>query len=820
MRYAIRKLWHDRSLTLLVTLTLALGVGVNTAMVSLVNCLHRPLPVRNAGRLIVLATRRRATAGGSEGMEYRFSYPALADFRAQARSYSDLIAFNFGQAGLSDGNKPQEFFFGYVTGNYFSALGIRPAAGRLFVTGEGEAPDAGLEVVLGYAYWQKRFGGDPAVIGRQVRINGAPATIIGVAERRFHGTYANTEMEAFLPLSYMARSESVGLPGFFHDRGAPRLTVMGMLKPGISLAQARSEAEVIARRLERQYPATDKGISVWLLPEPWARPVPVPSMVAAAPVVAVLFLLLGGLVLVLACMNLSNILLVRAAARAREMAVRAALGSGRARLVRQVLAENLLLALLGGVAGVLLGAFASDGMSLIPIAGNLPVALDLSFDWRVFTYALAATLLAGTGAALWPALAASRANVADVLHDCGRTGTAALGSRRLRNALVVIQVAGSLTLLIVAAVFARSLASMRNMDLGFEPRHLAIFTLDTSYAGYGRERTTTFYRELERRVRELPGVESASVCFRAPMSYSLDADTIEVEGRPPVLGRERPLVMFDSVTPDYFRTMRIDLRRGRAFRDADKEGAPRVAIVNEAMARRFWPGQDPQEKRFRLQRTGDNWWEVVGVARDGKYLTLFESPTPFFYVPVAQQYYSHRVLQVRSPLSPKALIERVRAEIRGLDPDMPVSEASMMTDALENMSGFWGYRLGAYLSGAMGLVGLALAVVGVFGVVSYTAGQRTREIGIRMALGAEKHDVLRLVLGQGVALVALGVLAGMASAWVLARLMNRWLSGTIQIDAAAFLATSVSLATVALWACYIPARRAMRLDPMSALRHE
>jgi putative ABC transport system permease protein len=594
---------------------------------------------------------------------------------------------------------------------------------------------------------------------------------------------------------------------------------MGMLKPGVSLVQARSEAEVIARRLERQYPATDKGISVWLGPEPWARPVPVPALVAAAPVLAALFLLLGGLVLVLACMNLSNVLLVRAAVREREMAVRAALGSGRARLVRHVLAESTLLALLGGVAGVIMGAWASDAISAIPIAGNLPSVLDLSFDWRVFAYALAAALLAGIGAGLWPALAASRADVAAVLHECGRGGTAARGSRRLRNALVFVQVAGSLTLLIVAAVFARSLAAVRHMDLGFDPRHLGTFTMDTAYAGYGRERTTSFYRELERRVRELPGVESASMSFRVPMSYKLDADTVEVEGRPPA-GRAKPLVMFDSVTPDYFRTMRVDLRRGRAFRDTDQEGAPRVAIVNEAMARQLWPNQDPQGKRFRIQRTGDAWWEVVGVARNGKYLTLFEPAQPFFYVPAAQQYYSRRVLQVRSTMPPEPLIKRVEAEIRALDPEMPVTEARMMDDALESMSGFWAYRLGAYLSGAMGLVGLALAVVGVFGVVSYAAGQRTREIGIRMALGADTHDVLRLVLGQGVALVASGVLAGIAGAWVLARLMNRWVSGSIQADPAAFIAASVFLAALALWACYVPARRAMRLDPMDALRHE
>ncbi|HEX8984705.1 MAG TPA: ABC transporter permease [Bryobacteraceae bacterium] len=818
MRHAIRQLRHDPGLTLLVALTVALGVGVNTGLFSLVNALHRPLPVRDAGRLVVLATRHNAEGPGVEGMEYRFTYPALADFRNQSRSFSDLIAFDFGIGGIGAGNKPQQFFFSYVTGNYFSALGIKPAAGRLFVPGEGEAPDAGAGVVLGYSCWQKMFGGDPGAIGRQVRINGAPATIVGVAEKRFHGTYANMELDGFVPLSLLTRSQNLDLRNFFHNRTTPRLTLMGMLKPGVTRRQAQSEAEVIARRLERQYPATDKGISVSILPEPWARPAPVRSLVAAAPFVAALFLLLGAFVLVLACMNIGNILLVRAAAREREMAVRAALGSGRPRLIRQVLAESLLLALIGGAAGVILGAWASDAAGAVRIMGNWPAVLDLSFDWRVFSYALAATLLAGIGAGLWPALAASRADIAAVLHECGRSASATRGGRRLRSALVVAQVAGSLTLLIVAGIFVRSLEKARSMDLGFDPRHLARFTMDTAQAGYGRERTTAFYRELERRVRELPGIDSASMSSTVPMSFAMDAENIEVEGQSAAL--RRPMVLFNSVTPDYFRTMRIDLRRGRGFRDSDKEGAPRVAIVNEVMARRLWPNQDPQGKRFRIGRTGEAWWEVVGVARDGKYMVLFEPPTPFFYVPAAQQYYSRRALQVRSPLPADALIQRVEREIRALDPEMPVSEAGMMEEALEGGSGFWGFRLGAYLSGATGLVGLALAVVGIYGVVSYAAGQRTREIGIRMALGAGKREVFRLVLGQGMALVASGVLAGIAGAWVLAHLMNRWVYSAIQADPAAFVFTSAFLAALALWACYVPARRAMRLGPMDALRHE
>jgi macrolide transport system ATP-binding/permease protein len=381
-------------------------------------------------------------------------------------------------------------------------------------------------------------------------------------------------------------------------------------------------------------------------------------------------------------------------------------------------------------------------------------------------------------------------------------------------------VACSITLLSVAGCFARGLADARRINLGFDPRHLGTFVMDTAYAGYDREHSVSFYRELQRRVRDLSGIESASIAFSVPLNYVQEGDTVEAEGRPAAAGQHRPLVMFNSVTPEYFETMRIDLRSGRGFRDSDQEGAPRVAVVNELMARRLWPNQDPLGKRFRMERTGDAWWEVVGVARDGKYFALFEPALPFFYVPASQQYYSRRVLQVRSPLGAEELMARVEGEIRALDPGMPLSEARMMEDALEGATGLWGFRLGAYLSGVMGLMGLALAIVGVYGVVSYTARQYTREIGIRMALGADARDVLRLVLERGVVLVGCGVMAGFAGAWIVTRLMNRSLSGTIEADPAVFAATSAFVGAVALWACYVPARRATRLDPIDALRHE
>jgi predicted permease len=751
-------------------------------------------------------------------MEYRFTYPALADFRSQSHSFTDILAFQFGQGGLSDGRRPTHFFYSYVSGNYFTALGVPPAIGRVFSPGEGETLNTPVSIVLSYSYWQRRFAGDISVVGRQVRIDGAPVTIAGVSARGFRGTYANTEIDAFLPLSLLARTENGRLRNFFHDRANPRLTLMGILAPGVRLSAARTEASLIAARLEQQYPATDNGIRVWVIPESWSRPVPIPSMVNSAPFVAGFFLLLGILVLVLACKNVGNILLARAAAREREMAIRAALGSGRARLVRQVLGETLVLAVLGGIAGVLLGSWAAAGISVVPISRELPASLDLSFDWRVFAYALFTTLLAGIGAGIYPALGASRANISTVLHEAGRSETAARGSRRRRSALIVVQVAGSLTLLIVAGAFVRSLSAMRTMDIGFNPRHMAILTLDTAYTGYDQPRTIAFYRELERRIGNLPSVSSVALSFSAPIGYTRDAEAVAVEGRPPASLHDLPLIFCNSVTPDYFRALEMPLVRGRTFRESDDESAPRVAIVNETMAHNLWPGQDPVGKRFHLHRTGDVWWQVVGVAHDSKYLTLFEPRLPFFYVPATQQFFTRRSLQVRTSLAPETLLPRLEAEVRSLDPDMPVTEAEPMESILEGMSGYWGYRLGAYLSAAMGLVGLILATIGVYGVLSHAAASRAREIGIRMALGASNADILRLIIGQGFTLISIGVGIGLLLAATLSRAMAKAIA--IASTPTPFIAATAFLAAVALVASYLPARRVLKLDPIASLHHE
>ncbi len=795
-------------------LTVALGIGANTAIFSMINGFLRPLPARNSEQIVVLAAR---TKGDETGFGYRFSFAALQDYRKQASAFSELFAFNPDLGGLNADGKTTEFLFSTVTGNYFSALGLRPAAGRLLMPGEGEAASSDLPVVLGYACWQKRFGGSASVIGKQVRINGVAAHIVGVAPREFHGTYAGADMEGYLPLATYSEWRT---GNFFTGRTIRRLTVLGRLRPGISLATAQSSVDVLSRRLEEQYPSTDRDISVRVIPENLARPLPLPFLTDVLPTVRGFVLVLAGLVLLLACMNVANILLVRATIREREMAIRAALGSGRRRLISQMLTESTLLALLGAAAGLVFGklgsnAFASD----IDLGTDMPVLLDFSFDWRVFAYALAGALLCSILIGIWPALRVSRTNAGAVLHDGGR-GSAGPGRHRIRSLLVIGQVAGSLVLLVVAGLFVRSLRNAQHVDLGFNPDHVLNVRIDTRHAGYGRQRTIDFYRELERRVRAIPGVESASLAFSVPLGYISDGTSVYPEGKP-VLPGEQPMgIGRNPVDEAYFETLQIPIVRGRSFTENDTESSPHVMVINQTMAARLWPNQDPIGRRVRMSTPDSPLWEVVGVARDGKYLAVFESPLPYLYVPLAQQDSYMRVLQVRSAAPPDSLKLRLEHEIQALDPDMPFADLETMRQGMNGPAGFLLFRIGAVQGAGMGILGLVLAVIGVYGVVSYGASQRTREIGIRMALGAHPRDILRMILHQGVVLVSLGVAAGLGTAALLSRVTGRVLMLVSATDPLTFGGVTLLLAGIALWACWIPARRAMKVDPMVALRHE
>jgi predicted permease len=816
LRYATRQLWANWGFTLLVVLTVSLGIGANTAIFSLVRGTLKPLPTPNPAQIVALAA---VTKGDETGVRYRFSFPALQDFRKQADRFSDLFGFMIDQGGIRIGEKPFPFMYGEVTGNFFPALGIHPILGRLFEPGEGENPGADSTIVLGYTFWQKRYGGRPDIVGQQIRVNGVAARVLGVTPPEFHGPYAGLDLEGYMPLS-SARGDNM----FFTNRSIRSIRVLGRMKPGVSLRQAQSSVDVLARRIEQRYPATDNGISVRVIPETEARPTPASMIAQHNP--EFFLLLLAAVVLALACMNVANLLLVRGTIRQRELAIRAALGSGRSRLIRQALTESLLLAMLGAGGGLILGKWGSDGFaSSIDLATDFPTLLDFSFDWHVFAYALTAAVVTGLLIGIWPAWRASRTDAGSALHDGARGTSGGPARQRVHSALVVGQVAGSLMLLIVAGLFVRSLENAQNLNLGFAPDHLLNVRIDPEWAGYNQQRTKDFFRELERRVSALPGVQSASLAFSVPLGYYGNSQPVYIEGRPEDPGAQAPVIGTNIVDAPYFDTLQIRIVRGRAFTDSDDEHAPRAAIVNQTMASRYWPNQDVLGKRFHTGSRDGPLWQVVGVAQDGKYLAVYENQFPYFYTPLEQNYISMRVLQVRSLAltngdAPEELSARVEREIHSLDPDMPITDLQTMRRALGGVGGFLLFHLGASQAAAMGALGLILAVVGVYGVVSYGVAQRTREIGIRMAMGAKPFDILRLVLRQGVTLVAVGVLAGLALTLALTSILRRVLLMSSATDPFAFIGVTLLLAAVALAACYIPARRAMRVDPMNALRHE
>jgi predicted permease len=760
------------------------------------------------------------TKDDETGLRYRFSYSALADLRRQGDRFSDLLAFNAQLGGLQTaGRVVTPFLYSAVTGNFFSGLGVNPALGRLFLPGEGERRGMDSSVVLGYSYWQKVFGGDRGVIGRQVRLDGRAARIVGVVPKEFLGVAAGTEMDGYLPVGVLSRYDEA-TSDFFTDRDRQFLTVLGRLKPGVSLREAQASVDGIARRLERQYPATDKDLGIRVIPEQLARPFPVRFMAESLPLIQRFLLALAAMVLLLACMNVANLVLVRANGRRREMAIRAALGSGRGRLVRQALTESCLLAMLGALAGLPFGMWGSGAfVASIGAGTSLPVKVETGFDWSVFSYALGTAVFTVLAIGVWPAIRASRTDANAVLHDGGWGGSVGRDGQRVRSLLVVAQVAGSLVLLIVAGLLVRGLEHAQHMDLGFDPGRVLNVRLNPHDLGYSEQRTKDFYRDLKRRIAGLSGVQSVSLAFSVPMGYIFDGRNVYVEGRPVAANDRAPALMANSIDGDYFATMRIPLVRGRAFTQSDDEKAPRVAIVNETMAAHFWPKQDVLGKRFALQ-PGGPLWQVVGVARNSKYIVIFESPLPYFYLPLAQNYYAIRVLQIRTQGAPESLRPRVEREIRALDPDLPLADFQTMNESLSGFMGFRIFQMGAQQAGCMGLLGLILAVIGIYGVVSYGAAQRTREIGIRMALGAGPANVRAMILRQGVCLVAAGVIAGLLSARAFTQVTTRVLPLVDRADPWTFTLVTLLLAGVALWACYIPARRAMRVDPMVALRHE
>ena len=819
IRYGIRMLLKNPVMTLVAALTLALGIGANTTIFSAVNGLMlRPLPVANADQLVVFGGQQQ----GGDNFNH-FSYPDFADVRAQSDGFSHVLAYTITLAGMESEGRTEPTILSYVSGNYFQALGLNPHQGRLIYGQETEKLGTENVMVLGYGYWKKRFNSDPGIVGKQVKLNGHPVTVIGITPESFHGTYALVDMQGYIPIGmrtlWQQRTDKTDNPNeYWTKRDLHDLTILGVVKPGLTRKEAEVSTNIVAQRLNQEYPESHKGVSLRLYPEKLARPDPDPAN--GMVVVGALFMVLAGLVLLLACSNVANIVLVRATAREREMAIRTALGAARTRIVRQLLTESVLLALLGGGLGVLVGVWVSRLLSSIRIeVATIPLRFDFGFDWRVFVFGLAAALVTGLIVGLAPAWRAARGEFNKVLHE-GSRGILGSGKSRFRSVLVAGQVAVSLMLLVVAGLFVRSAQNTEHSYLGFDPQNVLNATMETRTIGFDLPKSRQFFREVEDRALALPGVQSVSIAASVPLGYSVETSLVYVEGQAATSKEAVPSVLYNVVDPPYFANLRVPLLRGRLFTEQDNDKAPLVAVINEAMAKKFWPNQDPLGKRFSAKSVSGPFIEVIGLAKQGKYNDPVDETAMFYYLPQAQQPTTFVTLQLRTAVAPRTLIPDVERIIHELAPGMPVTDVQTMEESLGGVNGYFLMRMGTRFSVALGALGLILALVGVYSVISYAAAQRTHEIGVRMALGADRGDILKMVLRQGLVLVGAGVVAGLVLTFFAARGMSSLLVGVSPSDPLTLGAVSVLLALVGLLASFIPARRAMKVEPLKALKYE
>jgi predicted permease len=811
LRLTLRQLRRRPGINALAILSLALGIGVNSSIFSLVNAvLLRDPAVRDPASLVEIYT------ADSGGFPYATScYPDFLDLQAGADSLSGMSAFSLMLATYDDGAATRVLFGEAVSANFFDLMGLRPALGRGFA--ESESGDDGSQTVavLGYGFWQKEMGGSRDVLGKTLRLNGRPLTIVGVAPKDYRGTLPSLVADYWVPIGmYDALSEERRL----QHRGSRFLFVKGRLAPGVELKQAQAQMDGLFAGLAEQYPGTNAERKITLVPS--REVVFNPGVDKPLFGVAALLLTTVAFVLLIACSNIANLLLARALERQSEVAVRLALGASRGQLVRQLLLEGLLLAALGGALGLALAFGLSRWLVSFQPPLPIPLALDLGLDHRVLLFTLLLTVVTGLLSGLVPALRASRPDLVSALHNAGG-GSSGGGRRRfaLRNALVVLQVAVSTVLLLGAGLFLRSLGQAQAIDPGFELRQGAVAMVSLGLGGrYSEAEGRVFLDRMQESVRSLPGVRSAALAGHLPLGFAMQSRGVYVEGAatgPEDDGSRE--VDFNRVGPGYFETMGIALTAGRAFTAADREGAPLVTIVNEEAARRFWPGEDPIGRRIHFG-SEEELRTVVGVAATGKYRTLGESPRPFVYEPLLQDYFSAVSIVVASDRPEGEIAAALRRELQALDPGLPIIDLRTLSQHLAFM--LFPARMGASLLASFGLLGLILASVGLYGVVAHGVSRRTREVGVRRALGAQSRDVVRLVVRQGMTLVVVGLVLGGIVAALGGRLLRGWLYGISSLDPITFAVVPALLLLVALAANWIPARRATRIEPTRALRYE
>jgi predicted permease len=803
LRYGARMLMKKPGFTLIAVITLALGIGANTAIFSLVNTLLlRPLPIERPERLVSINNVALNLPA--------VSYPNYRDFRDRNNSFSGMMLYRYRALGLSV-NGVNERVWGYLaTGNYFDVLGVKPALGRFFTLDDDKSPGGHPIAVITYDCWRKRFAGDPQVIGKTVIVNGRNFTIIGVAQQGFYGSEIGYRPEIWFPTMMQAQIE--GRRFSLEERDDPRFFAQGRLKPGVTARQAEAELNAIAAQLAREFPEENEGMAIALSP---------PGLIGSrlrGPVIGYSGVLMAvvGLVLLLACVNLANLLLARATERRKEIAVRLAIGAGRGRLVRQLLTESVLLSTLGGALGLLLAVWLADAVTAFKPPIDVPLPVELSIDGRALLFTLIVSALTGVIFGLAPALQSTKPDLAPALKDETSLG----GYRRswLRNGLVVSQVSLSLVLLICAGLAARGLQRAQTLDPGFMPRQALEISFDLSMQGYDGPRAREFKRRLLERVRVSPGVQYAGLTNIMPLSLNANDSPIHVEGQPEQRGANVPSAVSSSASPGFLSAIGTRLLEGRDFTEQDGESNRGVAVVSETFARRFWPGQSALGKRFSSEGSAGPWVEVVGVIQDGKYFSLSEEAKPFVYFNLNPQSSRSLTLVVRTAGEPQSAIAAIRNEFQQLDATLPLYNVQTM---VEHMAvPLFPARVAATLLGGFGLLALLLAAIGIFGVMSYAVTQRAREIGVRIALGASAKGILNLVVGQGLKLTAFGLGIGLACSFAGARLMSDFLYGVSALDVITFAGVSLLLTLVALLACYIPARRAMKVDPMVALRVE
>jgi putative ABC transport system permease protein len=801
LRYGTRMLLKQPGFTVIAVMALAIGIGANTAIFSVVNAvLLEPLPFPEPDRLMIVY-ESRIDRGASRSS---VSYPNFADWRDQNQVFEHMSSYHNSDFILTGDGDPARIQGAVVNADLFPLLGVAPILGRAFLPEEDKPGDSGRAVMLGHRLWQTRFNADPGVIDRSLVLGGKNYTVVGVMPEGFQFPIGSDPVDLWSTVAIDS--------GMFEQRGAHYMQVIARLKQGVTIDQAKAEMDGIAANLERQYPDENLHRGVNIVPA-------LESMVGD--VRPALFMLLGavGCVLLIGCANVANLLLARATTRHKELAIRAALGASRWRVVRQLLTESVLLSMAGGALGLLVAMWGTDVLVAVS-RDDLPRAAQIGLDGRVLAFTFLVSILTGVSFGLVPALHSSKTDLTESLKEGGRGSTEGAHRNRLRAVLVVGEVAVAIVLLAGAGLLIQSLRRLQQVNPGFNPHNVLTFSIGLPEVKYKPEQQVDFYRQLQARLNSLPGVKSSSAGTPLPMGGDRMRVTFETEGRPIRKG-ELPATEIRTIGLDYFKTLGIPLVKGRDFTERDDKKAPAVIIVNEAFARQFFPGEDPIGKFITPGISADDdespRREIVGVVGNVKHRSLSVEVDPEAYEPHAQLTFDMSVL-VKTETDPLGIVSAVQSEIRAMDKDLPAYNIKTLDQYLA--ASVAQPRFNTLLLTLFAGMALLLTAVGLYGVMSYSVNQRTHEIGIRMALGADRSDVLRLVVGQGMTLTAIGVGVGLTGAYFLTRLLESFLFGVSSTDPATFTAIALLLVAVALAACFVPARRATRVDPMVALRYE